>query len=222
MAQKNEKLRLRSWYSNKYQLVLVQKKMLSLFCILAMSTVVVAVIFVKQFTESKSFEPYVIELEEKTGVLTVVENLSQSKLTADEAIKKSLIYTFLEVAEGYNYVTFNEDRRKLMLFSGANVYRQLYSKYSIRNKDSIVNLLQNRATLTIKIKSIIFNTPTIATVRFVVYNSLRGNRIYPAERHFITEIQFMFSDMKLNTEDRYVNPLGFQVVKYSIGEDINM
>jgi type IV secretion system protein VirB8 len=187
-----------------------------------MSTVVVAVIFVKQFTESKSFEPYVIELEEKTGALTVVENLSQSKLTADEAIKKSLIYSFLEVAEGYNYVTFNEDRRKLMLFTTASVYRQLYNKYSIRNKDSIVNILQNRGTLSVKIKSIIFNTPTVATVRFVVYNSIRNTKLYPPERHFITEMQFTFSNMNLNTEDRYKNPLGFQVTKYSSGEDINM
>jgi type IV secretion system protein VirB8 len=221
MAAKNENLKLRSWYSNRYQMVLLQKKILSLFSILAMFTVVVAVIFVKKFTESKSFEPYVIELEEKTGVLSVVENLTQSKLTADEAIKKSLIHSFLEVAEGYNYVTFVEDRKKLALFTSAGVYRQLYNKYSVRNENSIVNLLKNNGVMTIKIKSIIFNNPTVATVRFVIYNS-RPSKAYPAERHFITEIQFKFFDMKLTVEERYINPLGFQVTKYSIGEDINM
>ncbi len=221
MAKKKETLKLRSWYSNKYQLVNIQKKILSLFSMLAMATVVIAVIFVKKFTESKSFEPYVIEMEEKTGVLTVVENLTQSKLIADEAIKKSLIYSFLQVAEGYNYVTFNDDRRKLALFTSGNVYRQLYDKYNIRNENSVVNSLQNKGTLTIKIKSIVFNNPTVATVRFVVYNT-KPNKIYPAEKHLITEIQFRFADMELTTEQRYLNPLGFQVLKYSIGEDMNM
>lgn len=221
MAKKKETLKLRSWYSNKYQLINIQKKILSLFSMLAMVTVVIAVIFVKKFTESKSFEPYVIEMEEKTGVLTVVENLTQSKLVADEAIKKSLLYSFLQVAEGYNYVTYNEDRQKLSLFSTPAVYRQLYKKYSVRNENSLVNVLQNKGVLSIKIKSIIFNNPTIATIRFVVYNT-KPNRLYPAQKHYIVEIHFRFANMELTTEQRYMNPLGFQVLKYSIGEDLNM
>ena len=222
MAKQKETLKLRSWYSNKYQLVMVQKKILSLFSLLSIATVVIAVIFVKQFTESKSFEPYVVELEEKTGVLNVIENLNETTLTADEAVKKSFIYKFLNAGEGYNYVTFEDDRRTLALLTNNQVYRQMYSKYSLGNENSIVNTLQNKGTLKVKIKSIIFNTPNIATVRFVVYNS-RPSRTYPAEMHKIAEIQFIFSTkMELSADDRYINPLGFQVTKYSIGDDINM
>ena len=221
MAYKKENLKLRTWYSNRYQVVLVQKKLLSFFSIFSIATVVIAVIFVKQFTESKSFEPYVIELEEKTGVMTVVENLNGSNLIADEAVKRSYIFSFLNVAEGYNYVTFNKDRKTLLLFSSGNVYKQLYNKYSIRNETSIVNSLIEKGTKDIKIKSILFNTPTIATVRFIVYNT-RPSKLYPAEVHKIAEIQFQFVDMKLNTDDRYINPLGFQVIKYTVGEDLNI
>ena len=221
MANKKENLKLRTWYSNRYQVVLVQKKLLSFFSIFSIATVVIAVIFVKQFTESKSFEPYVIELEEKTGIMTVVENLNGSNLIADEAVKRSYIFSFLNVAEGYNYVTFNKDRKTLLLFSSGNVYKQLYNKYSIRNETSIVNSLKEKGTMDIKIKSILFNTPTIATVRFIVYNT-RPSKSYPAEVHKIAEIQFQFVDMKLNTDDRYINPLGFQVIKYTVGEDINI
>ncbi|MBO4957090.1 MAG: hypothetical protein J6C50_04615 [Rickettsiales bacterium] len=221
MANKKENLKLRTWYSNRYQVVLVQKKLLSFFSIFSIATVVIAVIFVKQFTESKSFEPYVIELEEKTGIMTVVENLNGSNLIADEAVKRSYIFSFLNVAEGYNYVTFNKDRKTLLLFSSGNVYKQLYNKYSIRNETSIVNSLKEKGTMDIKIKSILFNTPTIATVRFIVYNT-RPSKLYPAEVHKIAEIQFQFVDMKLNTDDRYINPLGFQVIKYTVGEDINI
>lgn len=221
MSNKKDNLKLRSWYSNKYQLVLVQKKLLSLFSILSIATVVIAVIFVKQFTESKSFEPYVIELEEKTGIMTVVENLKGSNLIADESVKRSYIYSFLNVAEGYNYVTFNKDRKALMLFSNTVVYRQLYNKYSVKNDKSIVNALKDKGTMDIKIKSIIFNTPEIATVRFVIYNT-RPTKLYPQEAHKIAEIQFKFADIELNSDDRYINPLGFQVFKYTIGDDINI
>lgn len=221
MAKKKETLKLRSWYSNKYQLILLQKKILSFFCILAMVTVVIAVIFVKRFTESKSFEPYVIEFEEKTGVLNVIKNLNQSELTVNEAIKNFYLYSFLVVGEGYNYVTYNEDRKKMALFTTSQVYRQLYDKYSIRNEQSIVNLLKDTGKLTIKVKSIIYLTPSIASIRFVVYNS-KPNNTYPAEKHRIANVEFKFSDMKMTEEERFLNPLGFQVVSYSIGDDMNM
>lgn len=221
MAKKKEALKLRSWYSNRYQLILMQKKVLSFFCILAMVTVVIAVIFVKKFTESKSFEPYVIEFEEKTGVLNVVKNLNQSELTANEAVKNFYLYSFLEVGEGYNYVTYNEDRKKLALFTSAQVYRQLYTKYSIRNEESVVNTLKDKGKLTIKVKSIVYLTPNIASIRFVIYNT-SPTKTYPSEKHRIANIQFKFSDMKMTQEERFLNPLGFQVVSYSIGDDMNM
>jgi type IV secretion system protein VirB8 len=204
-------------------MVLVQKKILSLFCILSIVTVVIAVIFVKRFTESKSFEPYVVELEEKTGVLKVIEHISETKLTADEAVKKFYIYSFLEVGEGYNYITFKADRRRLALLTLPQVYRQMYDKYSTRNENSAVNILRDKGALTIRIKSMVFLTPTIASVRFVVYNNATiGLRIFPKEKHLVANIQFKFSDLQMTQEERFINPLGFQVTKYSVGDDLNM
>ena len=62
----NAKNKLKSWYSSRYQIVVVQRNILLVFTIIAMVAVGVAVIFVKQLTSSKSLDPYVIEIEEKT------------------------------------------------------------------------------------------------------------------------------------------------------------
>jgi type IV secretion system protein VirB8 len=218
---KKEVLRLRTWYSNRYQLMLVQKKILSIFSMFAMVSVVIAVIFVKKFTESKSFEPYVVELEEKTGLLSVVENITNTRLTADESIKRFYLKTFLDVSEGYNYTTYAQDRRKAFLLSETNVYRNTAVKYSQRSENSVPNMLGANGSLTIKIKSIIFLRPTLASVRYVIY-STRPSALYPKEKHLIANIEFEFVDMKLSQEDRFVNPLGFRVTKYSYGEDVNL
>jgi type IV secretion system protein VirB8 len=128
----------------------------------------------------------------------------------------------LEVSEGYNYVTFNSDRKRMAMFTTPAVYRQLYNKYSTRNESSIVNLLRDKGNLTIKIKSIVFLTPVIASIRFVVYNSNGLVRAIPKEKHLIANIQFKFTDMKMTQEQRFINPLGFQVTKYSVGDDMNI
>jgi type IV secretion system protein VirB8 len=218
---KKEVLRLRTWYSNRYQLVLVQKKILSFFSILAMISVVIAVIFVKKFTESKSFEPYVVELEEKTGVMNVVENITNERLTADESIKKFYLKSFLDAVEGYNYVTFQDDRRKAFLFSTQQVYRATMQKFSQKLETSVVNILGRNASLTIKIKSIVFLAPKVASVRYVIYCDKPSARM-PAEKHMIANIEYEFIDIKLNQDDRFINPLGFRVTKYNFGEDVNI
>ncbi|MDR2760641.1 MAG: hypothetical protein LBB09_02225 [Rickettsiales bacterium] len=222
MAKENkEVLKLRTWYSNRHQLAQAQKKILSFFCMFSMVSVVIAVIFVKKFTESKSFEPYVVEMEEKTGILNVVENLNTSRLTADESIKKFYINSFLDSAEGYNYVTYAKDRRRSLLLSTGAVFKKIMEKHSQRSEASTVNVLGSRGTLETKIKSIVFLTPTIASVRFVLLCD-KPSKFFPKEKHLIANIEFGFYDMELNQDDRFLNPLGFRVTKYNVGEDVNM
>jgi type IV secretion system protein VirB8 len=160
-------------------------------------------------------------MEEKTGILNVVENIGTERLTADEVVKKFYINAFLQAAEGYNYITYKDDRKKGLLMSKSQVFRAIMQKHDQRSDNSTVNRLGANGILTVKIKSIVFMTPTVASVRFVVFSS-RPSGVFPAEKHLIANIEFGFFDMTLNQDDRFINPLGFQVVKYNVGDDVNI
>jgi type IV secretion system protein VirB8 len=80
--------KVKSWYSNRYQIVVVQRNILLLFTLVSMFSVAVAVIFVKNIMASKSLEPYVIEVESKTGVATVVDQMTSQNFTGDQMIRK--------------------------------------------------------------------------------------------------------------------------------------
>lgn len=209
----------RTWYSNKYQIVLLQKNLFSLFTVFALITVIIAIFFVKNLTESKSFEPFVIEMEDKTGNIQVVENLNVSKLTADETVKRYFIYNFLKITEGYNYATYKEDMIKLGLYTNMSVYNQLMRKLGARNDLSPVSILGNRGYMYIQIKSIIFLTPRSCTVRFIVVNP-EPTKVFPAEKHFVAYIEFDFKNLDLTMTERFINPLGFQVDKYRLDNDL--
>lgn len=209
----------RTWYSNKYQTVLLQKNLFSLFTVFALITVIIAIFFVKNLTESKSFEPFVIEMEDKTGNIQIVENLNVTKLTADETVKRYFIYNFLKVSEGYNYATYKEDMVQLGLYTNSSVYNQLMRKIGARNELSPVNILGLKGYMYIQIKSIIFLTPQSCTVRFVTINT-SANKIYPNERHFVAYIEFDFKNLDLTMTERFINPLGFQVEKYRLDNDL--
>jgi type IV secretion system protein VirB8 len=181
--------------------------------------VLVAVVFVRQIMSSKSLVPYVIELEEKTGVPTVVEQLNQTHFTADLTLKRYFIYSFLKAAEGYNPGTFKDDYRKLRLFSTVGVFRQISTRVNPRNEKSPAMLIGNRGMIEVALKSISFVTPQKATIRFRLRNV--GQVVgFVNNRDMIVDMEFQFADLQLSAEDRYVNPLGFQVTRYVIDQEL--
>lgn len=216
---KTQKLKLKSWYSSKYQIVVFQRNILFLISFLAIFSVLIAVIFVKQIMASKSLVPYVIEIEEKSGIPTIVEQLNESHFTADVSLKRYFIYSFLSAAQGYNPGTFREDYRKLALFSTPNVFRQIQYSINPRNPKSPAALIGNRGIIEVAIKSLIFQTPNSVTIRYRLKNigSVVG---FANNRDMIAEMEFRFTNLTLSQEDRYINPIGFQVTKFVADQEI--
>ena len=216
---KKVKLKLKSWYSSKYQIVSLQRNILFFISFLSVCSVLVAVLFVKQIMSSKSLVPYVIELEEKSGVPTVVEQLNQSSFTADLALKRYFIYSFIKAVEGYNPGTFKDDYKKAMLFSTPSVFRQIQRKINPRNEKSPAASIGNRGMISVALKSMSFPNPNKVTIRFRTKNSGYVS-MFPDNRDLIVDMEFKFVNLRISSEDRYINPLGFQVTSYVIDEDL--
>jgi type IV secretion system protein VirB8 len=215
---KEPKLKLKSWYSSKYQIVTFQRNILFFISFFAICSVLIAVIFVKQIMASKSLVPYVIEVEEKTGVPTVVEQLNQSSFTADVTLKRYFLYSFVKSAEGYNPGTFRDDYKKIMLFSAPTVFRQIQKIINPKNEKSPASLIGSKGMIEVALKSISFPTPNTAVIRFKLRN-VGTVRDFTNNRDMIADIEFRFTDIKLSAEERYVNPLGFQITKYVVDQE---
>ncbi|GMO62357.1 MAG: type IV secretion system peptidoglycanase PtlE [Rickettsiales bacterium] len=219
MAKKPTKLELKSWYSSKYQIVAGQRNILFFISFFSIIAVMVAIIFVKQIMGSKSLVPYVIELEDKSGVPTVVEQLNKTHFTADMTLKRYFLYHFIKAIEGYNPGTFKDDYKMIRLLASPGVWRQVSSKINPRNEKSPAILIGNRGLIDFQLKSMAFVTPNKATVRFTTKNQGQVEG-FPEGQAMILDIEFVFADVQLSLEDRYINPLGFQVVRYVLDNEI--
>jgi len=216
---KKDKFQMKSWYSDKYQMVVVQRNLLSLFALFAMVAVTISVIFVKQVTASKSLEPYVIEIEDKTGVPIVVTQLSESEFTANMALKRYFLYSFIKAVEGYNPATYKEDYAKAMLFSTPQVFRQIRAKISTTNPNSPVSKMAKKGMLIVKLKSIQFMDPNSVQIRIRLETAGRSSG-FKSKRDMIAYVKFKFVNLNLTLEERFINPLGFQVEEYSIDDEL--
>lgn len=208
----DSKAKVKSWYSNRYQIVVVQRNILLLFTLISMFSVAIAVIFVKNIMASKSLEPYVIEVESKTGVATVVDQMTAQQFTSDQMIRKYFINEFIHAASGYEPRTYKEDNEKVRLFSIPNIYSDFKNRINPR-------VLGPNSNIQVRIKSVQFPDQNTAQIRVARQIDIEGSD--PKAVDEIITMGFFFApNMNLSMEERLINPLGFQINKYLIAEEV--
>jgi type IV secretion system protein VirB8 len=208
---KKAKPKIKSWYANRYQMVLVQRNILLLFTIVAVVAVAVAVIFVKNVMSSKSLEPYVIEVEEKTGVPTIVEQLTAQRFTGDQMIRKYFINQYVHAASAYDAKTYKMDADKVRLFSTPGVYSEFRARVNAKE-------LGPNSSIEVRIKSVQFPEANTAQIRIARQIDREGYD--PVIKDEVITMIFYFTNLDLSLEERLINPLGFQVNKYLIADEI--
>jgi type IV secretion system protein VirB8 len=207
-----DKTKLKSWYSNRYQIVVVQRNILLVFTIIAMLGVVVAVIFVKNIMSSKSLDPYVIEVEENTGIATVVTQMTTEQFTGNEVMRRYFINEFVHAASGYDPKTYKNDAEKVRLSSTPGVYADFRNRINARE-------LGVDSAIEVRIKSIQYIDNNTAQIRILRQINLADAN--PTTKDEIITMNFYFNtNLNLTLEERLINPLGFQVSNYKITDEI--
>ena len=205
----------RNWYEERSDRIIVQRNILlvlSALLILLVMTSIVAVTFV---VNSREFSPFVIQIDDSTGMATIVNPISSEVLSGDEALARYFIKKYLVARETYNPVDFNTGARTTVrLFSSSTVY-YTYLSY-IRNKDVDPVLMygQNNTTfLTIKSWSKLEQHKYI--IRFSVTETGGNKKVY----NKIAVVSYAYIPMELTDAERDINPVGFQVNGYRVDDD---
>lgn len=209
-ASKKNKTKIKSWYSNRYQIVVVQRNILLLFTLISMISVAISVIFVKNIMSSKSLEPYVIEVESKTGIATIVNQLTAQNFTGDQVIRRYFINQFIQAASGYDPKTYKLDVDKVRLFSTPDVYNDFRNRINARE-------LGVDSKIEVRVKSVQFTDGNTAQIRLL---RLISNNDKSSTKDEVVTMNFFFTDLNLTMEERLINPLGFQVSKYTIADEV--
>ncbi|AIL65068.1 Type IV secretion system protein virB8 [Rickettsiales bacterium Ac37b] len=207
----------KNWYSDRYESVLVQRNILLLLLIIILCALIVSVFTVGTISASKSLEPFVVEIEDKSGITNVVNPFSRKDLTVDNALNTYFLITYMRARETYASSNYEYNYRTIVrLYSTPGVYNSFTRSFQNNPKNPITTYGTNNST-SLKVRSIQFLNPgKTAQVRFtVVENEGSKNSFYK-----IATIDFEFSQMEMSIEDRFINPLGFQVTNYVVSDEL--
>ncbi|ELS7696534.1 type IV secretion system protein [Campylobacter coli] len=181
---------------------------------------IISIIAVVLLTPLKTIEPYVIRVDNTTGMVDILTMLDEKEIKANEALDKYFISTYVKAREGYYYDLLNQDYLLTQLMSSekvANEYRALYEGDNARDQ-----ILKNSNEVSVQILSIVLgesNGVKTATVRAIITTKNLTSKGTTQATKVIT-LSYDYILAKASEENRILNPLGFKVTNYRIDEEI--
>ncbi|EAJ1206219.1 type IV secretion system protein [Campylobacter coli] len=181
---------------------------------------IISIIAVVLLTPLKTIEPYVIRVDNTTGMVDILTMLDEKEIKANEALDKYFISTYVKAREGYYYDLLNQDYLLTQLMSSekvANEYRALYEGDNARDQ-----ILKNSNEVSVQILSIVLgnsNGIKTSTIRAKIITKNLNTRGLSESTKVIT-LSYDYILAKASEENRILNPLGFKVTNYRIDEEI--
>ncbi|MBA8840616.1 virB8 family protein [Ochrobactrum sp. RH2CCR150] len=172
---------------------------------------VVSVVAIAGLTPLKTVEPFVVRVDNSTGIVDVVSALTSTAGTYDEAVTKYFAARYVRAREGYVWSEGEENFRTVALLSTQSEQTRFAASYRGSNPDSPQNIYGRGATARINIVSISLINKTVASVRYM-RTVTRGDEVRTT--HWVATLTFAYANAPMSSTDRLVNPLGFAVSEY--------
>lgn len=163
-------------------------------------------------TPLKKTEPYVVKVDNTTGIVEVVSALKDTKLTYDEALNKYFTQWYVRYREGYTRELAPDYYVNVGYLSSTNEQRRYYDWFTPKNPLSPLKQFGDKAKVRITIKGTSFIKENVALVRYMKAIERGSDR--PEVTHWAATITFKYSGSPMDEKARGINPLGFQVVDY--------
>lgn len=213
----------KNWYTDRYQSVVVQRNLLSVFSLASLVFSTIAIFLVYNNIPIVTVEPFVIQVQPKSGITQVVNPQTSEELTGNQSINQYFIVRYVTAHESIDgALPFNFETVRLM--SDANIVFPAYT-WSVNqsNPESYLARSMGKGIRSVKIRSIqrmdqnpnCVDTVCTVQVRAVITEGERNAAATRTISQIIT-MEYTFTNVNLTIEERYVNPLGFRVLSYQV------
>lgn len=167
----------------------------------------------------KENTPYVIRVDNATGVPDIVTAMQDKVITGDEVMDKYWLAKYVTHRETYDWYTLQTDYDTVGLLSSA----QTGADYSalFEGDNALQDSYANRIRANVKIISVVPTGSNTGTVRFIkTTQRVKGEA--PAEvSRWVATIAFEYQNTERMKESvRLINPFGFKVNSYRVDSEM--
>ena len=164
-------------------------------------------------TPLKTVEPYTLLVDRETGYVQLLRPLESERITPDRALTQSFLVQYVIARESFDIDAISENYRKVALWSAESARADYVASTQISNPSSPLASYPRSTIVETRVKSVSPLGQNVAMVRFETRRRDSGGRSEPP-RAWVAVIRYRYSGEPMRVEDRFINPLGFQVVRY--------
>jgi type IV secretion system protein VirB8 len=165
----------------------------------------------------KSVEPFVVRVDNTTGLVDVVPRYSGSA-PLDESVTRYFLAHYVSTCERFNFATAESDYEECGAFHAAQRNTLWYAQWAPSNPASPLNVHKDGSSVRVQISAVTFfdrasGIKDLAQVRYV--KALRAGPGAPESvSHWLASLQYAYGEPSKDPRLRRWNPLGFKVVDF--------
>jgi type IV secretion system protein VirB8 len=161
----------------------------------------------------KTVEPYTLLVDRNTGFVQAVRPMDQQRIAADAALTQSLLVQYVTQREGFDHDAVQSSYRHVTLWSAESARADYVAGMQPSNPQSPLARYPRGTVVEVRVKSVSPVAQNVAMVRFDTSLRTPNGQATPLGA-WVSMIRYRFTGEPMRQEDRFANPLGFQVVRY--------
>lgn len=207
-----------SWADDRTSALTRSRTIAWIVAAVAISVAALEAFAIIALTPLKTVVPYTLLVDRTTGYVQQLKPIEASKIAPDAALTQSFLVQYVVAREEFDADTVQANYRKVGLWSADNARTQYLNGMQASNPESPLARLPRSAIVETVVKSVSPLSGRTALVRFDTVRRDQGVQRQPA-RSWVAVIRYRFSGQPMSVADRYLNPLGFQVLRYRKDEE---
>lgn len=163
----------------------------------------------------KSVEPFIVRVDNNTGMTDTVTYVKDLDTTSDEVMNKFFLSQYVNLREGYDWHMIQSTYDSTLLFSSPTVKDEFAKLYE--RSDAPHKVLKDKAKVLVKVNAITF-IGDIAQIRFekTLLPTGKNETGESTTSKWIASVAYSYEKKPSREADRLINPLGFQVTSYRV------
>ena len=161
----------------------------------------------------KTVVPYTLLVDKQTGYVQELKPLERDVISPDRAMVRSFLAQYVIARESFDINALQSDYRKVALWSAGEARSRYLASMQASNPVSPLASLPRQSQVIVEIRSISSLNSDTALVRFSTIRT-DPNSQPQQPQSWAAVLSYRFSGQAMRAEDRLINPLGFQVLRY--------
>ena len=172
----------------------------------------------------KRVEPYVIRVDNSTGIVDVVPEYD-GRVPPGQIVTRYLLSHYVSVCQRFTFATAESDYTECGAFHTARRNQLWYARWKRSNPDSPLNLYKDGTVVRATVTSVTFlkdadREPGLAQVRFLKRIQPGGDGTEQTS-HWIASIRYQYAPPARDPRQRTLNPLGFRIVDFHAEQEVS-